>query len=159
MHVQVHLCKTWTSSHQYHHAGKSPAASGILVRLSPQPCYVKLWCYSVAKKFLDDIELGSEAIRAAVVEFMPYSFAAVNAQSKRFLEVGLTAHCMGLGNSCAAVAASAPPFAGSQVFFSDTLVSLVDIVTCLCGCYLSYCVWFCRWRSVTTVPPQRPSWS
>eukprot|EP00891_Asterochloris_glomerata_P001316 jgi/Astpho2/1316/Aster-06188 len=41
---------------------------------------------SVAKKFLDDVELGSDSIRNAVVEFMPYSFAAVNAQSKRFLE-------------------------------------------------------------------------
>ena len=44
---------------------------------------------SVAHKFLDDVELGSDAIRSAVVEFMPYSFAAVNAQSKRFLEVSL----------------------------------------------------------------------
>ena len=43
----------------------------------------------MAKKFLDDVELGNESIRAAVVEFMPYSFAAVNAQSKRFLEVNL----------------------------------------------------------------------
>lgn len=43
----------------------------------------------MAKKFLDDVELGSDSIRAAVVEFMPYSFAAVNAQSKRFLEVTL----------------------------------------------------------------------
>ncbi|KAK9817742.1 hypothetical protein WJX72_001478 [[Myrmecia] bisecta] len=42
--------------------------------------------HSVAKKFLDEVELGSEAIRAAVVEFMPYSFAAVNEKSKRFLE-------------------------------------------------------------------------
>lgn len=42
---------------------------------------------SVAHKFLDDVELGNDAIRSAVVEFMPYSFAAVNAQSKRFLEV------------------------------------------------------------------------
>ena len=45
----------------------------------------------MAKKFLDDVELGNESIRAAVVEFMPYSFAAVNAQSKRFLEVHLYA--------------------------------------------------------------------
>lgn len=43
----------------------------------------------MAKKFLDDVELGNESIRAAVVEFMPYSFAAVNAQSKRFLEVNV----------------------------------------------------------------------
>jgi hypothetical protein len=53
------------------------------------------WC-SVAKKFLDDVELGNESIRAAVVEFMPYSFAAVNAQSKRFLEVNF------YGEPCAA---------------------------------------------------------
>ena len=52
-----------------------------------QPYRRRPWCCSVAKKFLDDVELGSEAIRAAVVDFMPYSFAAVNAQSKRFLEV------------------------------------------------------------------------
>lgn len=44
----------------------------------------------MAHKFLDDVELGSDAIRSAVVEFMPYSFAAVNAQSKRFLEVSLS---------------------------------------------------------------------
>lgn len=48
----------------------------------------------MAKKFLDDVELGSESIRAAVVEFMPYSFAAVNAQSKRFLEVMLSTSAM-----------------------------------------------------------------
>ena len=85
--------------------------------------------YSVAKKFLDDVELGSEAIRAAVVEFMPYSFAAVNAQSKRFLEVGLIAHCTSLCSSCAAAAASAPPCAGSQVFFREPRVSLFDNIT------------------------------
>lgn len=33
---------------------------------------------SVARKFLDDIELDSEAVRNTVVEFMPFSFAAVN---------------------------------------------------------------------------------
>ena len=65
----------------------------------PQACDDKFWCCSVAKKFLDDVELGSEAIRAAVVEFMPYSFAAVNAQSKRFLEVRLT---MTTAQSCCA---------------------------------------------------------
>ena len=70
-----------------------------MARLMLQTCNSKLWCCSVAKKFLDDVELGNEAIRAAVVEFMPYSFAAVNAQSKRFLEVRLTAstpHCSSL---------------------------------------------------------------
>ncbi len=43
---------------------------------------------SVAQKFLDDTELGSDAIRAAVSEFMPYSFALVNGESRRLLQVG-----------------------------------------------------------------------
>ncbi|CAD7704939.1 unnamed protein product [Ostreobium quekettii] len=42
---------------------------------------------SVARKFLDDVELGEDSIRNAVVEFMPYSFACVNAASTRFFEV------------------------------------------------------------------------
>lgn len=33
---------------------------------------------SVASKFLDDVDLGTDAIRAAVTEFMPYSFSGVN---------------------------------------------------------------------------------
>jgi dynein heavy chain len=33
---------------------------------------------SVARKFLDDVDLVSEPVRNAVVEFMPFSFAAVN---------------------------------------------------------------------------------
>ena len=56
----------------------------------------------MAKKFLDDVELGNESIRAAVVEFMPYSFAAVNAQSKRFLEVNFH------GEPCTACLDKAP---------------------------------------------------
>jgi hypothetical protein len=32
----------------------------------------------VARKFLDECDLGSDATRAAVVEFMPFGFAAVN---------------------------------------------------------------------------------
>ena len=82
----------------------------------------------MAKKFLDDVELGSEVIRAAVVEFMPYSFAAVNAQSKRFLEVGLIAHCLRLCSSCA-TAAAAPPCAGLQMFFSTTIVFLFGVIS------------------------------
>ena len=54
-----------------------------------------LLCCSVAHKFLDEVELGNDAIRSAVVEFMPYSFAAVNAQSKRFLEVSRNAAAVG----------------------------------------------------------------
>jgi hypothetical protein len=38
--------------------------------------------FSVAKKFLDEIDLGEDALRSAVVEFMPYSFALVNKVSK-----------------------------------------------------------------------------
>lgn len=34
--------------------------------------------YSVARKFLDECDLGDDTVRAAVVEFMPFSFAAVN---------------------------------------------------------------------------------
>eukprot|EP00878_Enallax_costatus_P012531 GHUV01013087.1.p1 GENE.GHUV01013087.1~~GHUV01013087.1.p1 ORF type:complete len:2750 (+),score=1040.15 GHUV01013087.1:633-8882(+) len=41
---------------------------------------------SVARKFLDDLELESDAVRNAVVEFMPFSFAAVNKTSKAFFE-------------------------------------------------------------------------
>eukprot|EP00884_Botryococcus_braunii_P010094 jgi/Botrbrau1/19086/Bobra.0077s0003.2 len=42
---------------------------------------------SVAHKFLDDTELGSDAIRATVSDFMPYSFAVVNAESQQLLQV------------------------------------------------------------------------
>lgn len=34
--------------------------------------------FSVAKKFLDEVDLGEDNIRNAVVEFMPYSFSLVN---------------------------------------------------------------------------------
>ena len=40
----------------------------------------------MAKKFLDEIDLGDDALRSAVVEFMPYSFALVNKVSKKFFE-------------------------------------------------------------------------
>ena len=62
--------------------------SGQCLAPTNPDAYTNLNTCSVAKKFLDDVELGSDSIRNAVVEFMPYSFAAVNAQSKRFLEVG-----------------------------------------------------------------------
>eukprot|EP00955_Chlamydomonas_euryale_P104726 365589-Chlamydomonas_euryale.AAC.1 len=42
--------------------------------------------FSVAKKFLDEIDLGNDALRGAVVEFMPYSFALVNKVSSKFFE-------------------------------------------------------------------------
>ena len=32
----------------------------------------------MARKFLDETDLGDDATRDAVVEFMPFSFAAVN---------------------------------------------------------------------------------
>lgn len=71
-----------------HCYNKSP--SGRCLAPTIHDACTKPYTCSVAKKFLDDVELGSDSIRNAVVEFMPYSFAAVNAQSKRFLEVGLT---------------------------------------------------------------------
>lgn len=42
--------------------------------------------HSVARKFLEDVDLGSDSVRDAVVEFMPFSFSTVNAASKRFFE-------------------------------------------------------------------------
>jgi hypothetical protein len=33
---------------------------------------------SVARKFLDEVDLMSDTVRNAVVEFMPFSFSAVN---------------------------------------------------------------------------------
>ena len=41
----------------------------------------------MAKKFLNDIELGSDQIRASVTEFMPYSFSIVNKTSQKFFQV------------------------------------------------------------------------
>jgi dynein heavy chain, axonemal len=41
----------------------------------------------VARRFLDECDLGGDATRAAVVEFMPFGFAAVNKASKAFFEV------------------------------------------------------------------------
>lgn len=40
--------------------------------------------HSVARKFLADVHLGMDAAREAVIEFMPHSFATVNAACKRF---------------------------------------------------------------------------
>ena len=51
----------------------------------------------MAKKFLDDMELGSDSIRAAVIEFMPYSFSAVETQAKKFYEVSVLHACLQLG--------------------------------------------------------------
>lgn len=41
----------------------------------------------MARKFLDGADLGDHAARAAVVDFMPFGFAAVNRASKTFYEV------------------------------------------------------------------------
>ena len=43
--------------------------------------------FSVAKKFLDEVELGEETVRSAVNEFMPFSFAGVNKACTKFLQV------------------------------------------------------------------------
>lgn len=56
----------------------------LVLRFQPWP---ESSLFSVAKKFLDEIDLGDDALRNAVVEFMPYSFALVNKVSKKFLEV------------------------------------------------------------------------
>jgi len=39
---------------------------------------------SVSKRFLDEVDLGDDATRAAVSNFMPYSFLQVNAQSELY---------------------------------------------------------------------------
>jgi len=41
--------------------------------------------HSVAKKFIDDVQLDSKEIRDAIVDFMPESFTEVNALSEEFL--------------------------------------------------------------------------
>lgn len=38
---------------------------------------------AVAKKFLNELELGDEVIRTGVEKYMPYSFAAVDKMSKK----------------------------------------------------------------------------
>ena len=82
----------------------------------------------MAKKFLDDVELGNESIRAAVVEFMPYSFAAVNAQSKRFLEVNL------LGEPCAAKSRCCS--AAACMLHCTTISTIIALAACrLCMKY------------------------
>lgn len=42
--------------------------------------------YNVAKSFLAEVELGTEKVREAVVEFMPYSFTLVNELGVKLLE-------------------------------------------------------------------------
>jgi len=41
---------------------------------------------SVAKRFLSELELGSDEVRDAVVRFMPFSFQSVNEASSHYLE-------------------------------------------------------------------------
>jgi len=40
---------------------------------------------SVSERFLEDVELGTEEIKGAIIEFMPFSFVVVNEASKQFL--------------------------------------------------------------------------
>jgi len=42
---------------------------------------------SVARKFTDELEIGTDEIRDAVVNFMPYSFKVVNEASEKILEI------------------------------------------------------------------------
>lgn len=55
--------------------------------------------HSVAKKFLDECDLGDDATRAAVVEFMPFGFAAVNKVGRACSWSGLTVYlyCIAAG--------------------------------------------------------------
>lgn len=54
-------------------------------------CTITLGCrpeaslHSVAGKFLDDLEVESEEVRKAVVEFMPASFSSVGATARKYL--------------------------------------------------------------------------
>lgn len=59
--------------------------------------------HSVARKFLDEADLGDDATRAAVVEFMPMSFAAVNRVQRRegaLLSGACTRHPVATGARC-----------------------------------------------------------
>jgi dynein heavy chain len=42
---------------------------------------------SVARRFLSEVDLGSDAVRDGIVRFMPYAFKCVNEVSQRYLEV------------------------------------------------------------------------
>ncbi len=42
--------------------------------------------FSVGKKFLADLDLGSDAVRGCIESFLPFSFKAVNVASRRFLQ-------------------------------------------------------------------------
>lgn len=52
---------------------------------------------SVARKFLDEMDLVSDTVRNAVVEFMPFSFGVVNNVSKCSVEEGRGASCSWVG--------------------------------------------------------------
>jgi dynein heavy chain len=43
--------------------------------------------YGVAKQFLEQVELGDDAIRESVIKFMPFSFSLVNTLSVRLLHL------------------------------------------------------------------------
>lgn len=49
---------------------------------------------SVARKFLDEVDLVSDTVRNAVVEFMPFSSAAVNNVSDRLAAGDMRAHAL-----------------------------------------------------------------
>jgi dynein heavy chain len=41
--------------------------------------------FDVAKRFLNDVDLGAPATKDAITKFMPFSFAAVNKASEEYL--------------------------------------------------------------------------
>jgi len=88
--------QTPLTSHLCHHPSlsnnntpkKEPQPTPNPPRFQPWP---EASLHSVAHKFLDECDLGDDATRAAVVEFMPFGFAAVN--KVRTLRVG-AARCL-----------------------------------------------------------------
>ena len=76
----------------------SPVGDPIKVRTRRFPalvnCVVIDWfqpwpedaLFSVSKRFLDDVDLGTPAQKESVIGFMPYSFVAVNDASRQYIE-------------------------------------------------------------------------
>ncbi|KAJ1634337.1 dynein heavy chain and region D6 of dynein motor-domain-containing protein [Pavlovales sp. CCMP2436] len=76
----------------------SPVGDPIKVRTRRFPalvnCVVIDWfqpwpedaLFSVSKRFLDEVDLGTPAEKEAVIGFMPYSFVAVNDASREYIE-------------------------------------------------------------------------
>lgn len=48
--------------------------------------------FSVGKKFMKDVSLGSEAVRSVIESFLPYSFTQVNDMATKFRQVSRTSN-------------------------------------------------------------------